>query len=178
MCNLIHALQLQTIIEIAQIAWKIFVFVKAYYFKLKKIFPWLSLGRLRDLFILRFLLKKLVLPRVGGTYSGLIAVAFEHARTAMHVLFGEAGKQALASASASVKSQVQCATSVLKGAGVPVEAICSLHLPKSVGEAVGAVPLQTLLPVGMFFFGLLFREIVALAKDEKKQEWIMRMLLL
>ena len=44
--------------------------VRRAYLKLRKIAPWLSVSRIRTLFTIRWVLKRFILPRVGG-YEGV-----------------------------------------------------------------------------------------------------------
>ena len=62
--------QLEQVMTIGKILWRVGTLVWSFYARLRSIFPFLSLTLLRNLFMMRFLLKKLVLPKYGGENRG------------------------------------------------------------------------------------------------------------
>ena len=57
-------MQVQQLLAVGKVVWKVGVFVYAAYARARKVFPFLSLRLLRNLFILRFIIKRYCSPIV------------------------------------------------------------------------------------------------------------------
>lgn len=69
-------------------AWELFVQVRDYYRRVRKVAPWLTLTLMRNVVLLHLFSRRFILPKLGG-YTGALRSARVGGQVVMGIVYGE-----------------------------------------------------------------------------------------
>jgi len=83
--------QMGTVMESVKELWTLAIWIRGAYLRLRKVFPFLTIGFIQKGMTARWLMKRYVLPKYGGTYSSTVTALYPHLeRGGKYILGGHA----------------------------------------------------------------------------------------